>query len=457
MNAADLPIAEAGARLRDGSLTSLTLTETHLDRIRERDGTLHAFVTVTAERALEDAARADRELADGLDRGPLHGIPVALKDNIDTAGIPTTAGSRLRLDHVPRKDATVAARLVEGGAVLVGKLTTFEMATVGPDFATPFPPARNPWNFDHITGGSSSGCASAVAGGLVRTTIGSDTAGSVRGPASYCGVVGLKPTGGLVPTDGVLPLSPSLDTLGPISATVADAALTLDAISGASSAARLGEDIAGQRIGYARAWFADDPETEPAVLRAMDDAASALSLLGAKVEEIVLPDYAHFSGAASTILNFESYALHRADLETRSGDYGPMSRASLMKGAGITEGAVAAARAAGAALHEQVSVTLAPFAGLITVCTLRTAPPVSAFTEGRMMWTPMRSMGFNLTGHPVLALPIGFHEGLPIGMQIVGRSGDEAGICAIGQAFESATDISVHRPQVPRRLLEPVA
>lgn len=452
-DAADLPIRDAGARLRDGSLTSVALTTAHLCRIQARDAELHAFVTVTAERALEDAARADRELGQGIDRGPLHGIPIALKDLIDTAGIRTTAGSRLREHHVPQINATVASRLAAGGAVLLGKLTTYELATVGPDFATPFPPARNPWHSGRITGGSSSGNAAAVAGGLVRTTIGSDTAGSIRGPASYCGVVGLKPTGGLVPMEGVFPLSPTLDTLGPISATVADAALTLDAIAGTSSAVRIGEEIAGKRIGYARSWFASDPETDLAVLRAIDDAASTLSLLGAQIEEIDLPDYALFSEAASAILNGESYAIHRRDLEARAGDYGPMSRSSLTKGETVTEKDVAAARTAGAALREQVTSALGPFACLMTVATLTTAPPIAEFVEGRMMWTPMRSMGFNLTGHPVLALPAGFHDGLPVGMQIVGRHGDEAGICVIGHAFERATDHSVQRPFFTDRLV----
>jgi aspartyl-tRNA(Asn)/glutamyl-tRNA(Gln) amidotransferase subunit A len=445
-NAADLTIAEAGERLRTGALTSVALTEAHLARIAERDPTLHAFVTVTAERALEDASRADREIAEGRDRGLLHGIPIALKDLIDTRGIRTTSGSRLREHHVPRDDAAVVTRLVDGGAVLLGKLTTYEMATVGPDFATPFPPARNPWSLDHITGGSSSGSAAAVAGGLVRTTIGSDTAGSVRGPASYCGVVGLKLTGGLIPTDGVFPLSPSLDTLGPISATVAEAAQTLDAIAGTAAAVQLGEGIIGQRIGYARAWFATDPETEPAVLGAMDAAASSLSLLGAKIEEIDLPDYARLSDAAATILNAESYALHRDDLENRPGDYGPMSRDSLLRGRGITDDVLAAARADAVGLGEELVRSLAPFAAIITACTLKRALPVSAFREGRVVWTPMRTMPFNLSGHPVLALPIGFHDGLPMGMQIVGRHHDEAAICRIGAAFESATDHSVQRP-----------
>ncbi|WP_395817400.1 amidase, partial [Devosia sp.] len=203
MSPADLSIIDAGARLRDGTLTSVALTEAHLARIAARDPTLHAFVTVTADRALEDAARADAERAQGIDRGPLHGIPIGLKDLIDTAGIRTTSGSRLFEQNIPTADAAVATRLKQAGAVLIGKLMTYEFALVGPSFDLPFPAARNPWKTDHITGGSSSGSAAAVAGGLLRTSIGTDTGGSIRSPSSYCGVVGLKPTYERLPRDGV--------------------------------------------------------------------------------------------------------------------------------------------------------------------------------------------------------------------------------------------------------------
>jgi aspartyl-tRNA(Asn)/glutamyl-tRNA(Gln) amidotransferase subunit A len=453
---ADLTIAEAAVKLRSGKLTSKALTEAHLERIAARDDDYHAFVTVTAERALNDAGRADAERSAGVDRGPLHGIPVAVKDIIDTAGIRTAAGSRLRETYVPDSDATVAARLAEGGAVLLGKLTTYELATVGPDSATPFPPARNPWSLDHITGGSSSGGAAAVAGGLVRTTIGSDTAGSVRGPASYCGVVGLKPTAGLVPTDGVLPLSPSLDTLGPISATVAEAAMTLDVMAGRGgpqSAMRLiGRGVEGMRVGYARGWFADDPALQPQVLEAMDAAVSQLTLLGANVQESALPEYQRFVDAASTILNGESFALHRHDLEERPHDYGAMSRDSLLHGAKLTERELAAARAAGETLRVDVTAALSDLDAIVTVCTLTIAPPLSAFEDGNTVWTPMRTMGFNLTGHPVLVVPIGFHQGLPVGMQIVGKHYEEATICRVGHAFEQAADYSTQRP--PRLVRE---
>jgi aspartyl-tRNA(Asn)/glutamyl-tRNA(Gln) amidotransferase subunit A len=187
-------IAEMGQRLRARTTTSQALTRDALDRIAAHDAALHAFVLVTEARAMQDAARADAELQNGTDRGPLHGIPYALKDIYDTAGIRTTCHSRLRLDNVPAEDSVVAARLAAAGGVLLGKLATHEFAIGGPSFDLPFPPARNPWNVEHITGGSSSGSGTAVAAGMVRLAMGSDTAGSIRGPASWCGTVGIKPT-----------------------------------------------------------------------------------------------------------------------------------------------------------------------------------------------------------------------------------------------------------------------
>lgn len=447
MNPADLSIPQAGKRLRDGTLTAVALNEAHLDRIATRDETYKAFVIVTAERALDDAERADRELAGGRDRGPLHGIPIALKDLIDTAGIATTSGSRLYQQHIPVKDAAVAARLRDAGAVLLGKLMTYEFALVGPSFDLPSAASRNPWNVDHITGGSSSGSAAAVAGGLLRTTIGTDTGGSIRSPASYCGIVGLKPTYERVSREGVFPLSPSLDHVGPLSATVAEAALTLDVISDAGASARLAEGIAGKRIAYARDWFASDPEADPAAIAAMDDAVSALSLLGARIEEVTLPDYALFEAVGAVILQAEALAIHAADLKSRPEQYGRLAYQNLLTGLVLTDSDVTTARAAAAELSRRLQADIfGAFDALVTINTLTPALPFAAFDGVTSVWTHMRTFPFNVTGNPVLAVPIGFIRGLPLGMQIVGRLGDEAGICAIGHAFEQATDHSAQRP-----------
>lgn len=447
---AELTITEAGRRLRDGSLTSLGLTKAVLRRIAARNPTYLAFYDVTTERALTDAARADADLAAGHNRGPLHGIPIGLKDLIQTSGIATSAGSRLYQGHVPHQDAAVVRRLAEGGAVLVGKLATYELGTVGPAFDTLYPPARNPWNIERITGGSSSGCASAVASGLLRTCLGTDTGGSLRGPSSYCGVVGLKPTFGLVPDDGVFGLAPSLDHIGPISATVADAALTLDVISSRvnqpdAASAHLGRSIAGMRIGYARSWFANDPQAAPAVVAAMDAAVSQLSLLGAGIREIELPPHEYFEAAAAAVLHAESFALHAKSLAEQPQSYGRTTFQTLAAGVSLTPAQIAEARRAGAVLRQQLDDVFADVDALVTACTLTAAPPVAAFGKSAV-WTPMRTIGFNLTGHPVLALPIGLSDGLPMGMQIVGRHFDEATICRIGDAFERHTGHADIRP-----------
>lgn len=447
MNPADLSITQAGTRLRDGRLTSTALTEATIARIDTRDGDLHAFITVTRDRALQDAARADAELASGIDRGPLHGIPIGLKDLIDTAGIRTTSGSRRFEHNVPATDAPVAARLRQAGAVLTGKLMTYEFAVVGPSFDLPFPASRNPWNTDHITGGSSSGCAAAVAGGLLRTSIGTDTGGSIRSPSSYCGVVGLKPTYDRIRGQGVSPLSPSLDHLGPLSVSVAEAAITLDVACDAGAAKWLGQPIAGKVIAYARQWFAADPRTDPAVLAAMDDAVSTLSLLGARIEEVGLPDYALFEAAGAVILQAEALAIHAHALARTPELYGRLAYQNLVTGLVLTEPDIALAHRAAAELGRRLQdEVLSRVDALITVNTLTPAPPFAAFNGETSVWTPMRTLPFNVTGNPVLAVPIGFSRGLPLGMQIVGRHHDEAGICAIGDAFERATDHSIQRP-----------
>lgn len=448
--ALDLSFIEQGRMLRDGRLTSVALVQAHIDRVALRDGVYRSFYLVAADRALAEAAQADAELAAGQDRGPLHGIPVGIKDLIDMAGLPTTADAPGRADAIAQSDAAVVERLRAGGAVLIGKLATYEWGTVGPDKSGLFPPARNPWSLDHITGGSSSGSAVAVAGGLLRTTIGTDTGGSLRGPAFYCGVVGLKPTSGTVPTGGVLPMSPSMDHVGPMSATVAEAALTLDVLSGGGEAAsRLGRSVSGLRIGYARDWFASDTQTMPAVLAAMDAAMSTLSELGATIEEIELPDYYAVEVAAAAILHKESFDHHADQLRDHPQAYGRRAFLSLAAGVAVTDEELARARRAGNAFRAQVDKLLSRFDALATVGALTTALPAAPF-EKEAVWTPMRTIGFNVSGHPVLALPIGFHEGLPIGMQLIGKHRDEARIVQIGDAFERATDHAIQRPPTIR-------
>ena len=434
MSLADLSIPQAGVRMRGGGLSSVDLTQAHLDRIAEREPHYQAFVTVTAERALEDAERADRERADGVDRGQLHGIPIALKDLIDTAGIRTTSGSRCFASTIPTEDAEVVQKLVAAGAVLIGKTMTYEFALVGPSFDLLFPASRNPWNIDHITGGSSSGSAAAVAGGLVRTAIGTDTGGSIRSPSSYCGVVGLKPTYERVSRQGVFPLSPSLDHVGPISATVEEAALTLDAISDAGAASRLHDGLEGKRVAYARDWFAADPETHPAVIAAMDDAVSALTLLGAVVEEVQLPDYALFEAAGAVVLQAEALSIHRAALRHQPQDYGRLAFQNLLTGLALTDDDVALARRASAELARRFNAEIfSRFDALVTVNTLTPALPFSAFDGVTSVWTHMRTFPFNVTGNPVLLCRLAFTRDCRWACRLLGGMAMRQGSVQLGR------------------------
>jgi aspartyl-tRNA(Asn)/glutamyl-tRNA(Gln) amidotransferase subunit A len=447
-NPADLSVPEAAAMLRAGTLTSRALTEAVLDRIATRNPTLHAFTHIATD-ALAQADRADALLAAGEDPGPLCGIPIAVKDLIDVAGQPATSGSRVHAGRTADSDAPTIARLRAQGAVLIGKVATYEFAMVGPDLTLPDPPARNPWNSAHITGGSSSGSAAAVAGGLVRLAVGTDTGGSIRSPSAYCGCVGLKPTYDRVSRAGAFPLSPSLDHTGPLAATVEEAALALDAMTEGEwrpASSRIGQPITGLKIAYARDWFANDPQASPALIKALDEAASALSLLGAQITLVALPDYAPYEAAASVILHAEALDEHRDLIRDHASLYGRPTLQCLAFGAAIDAEDVAKARKAQTRLTAEMLAAMDGHDLILTATTLTPALPFSAFDGEKAVWTPMRTIAFNLTGQPALSLPAGFENGLPLGLQLIARHGDEDLLCRTGHAFERATDHSVQRP-----------
>ena len=440
-----LSVADMGAALRRGDFTAVDLCQAHLDRIAAVDPGIKAFWVVLTDRALAAAGRADADFAMGVIRGPLQGIPFAIKDTVDVADDATTCGSAVFADRIAATDAAVVTLLCEQGAVPLGKVATYDMGTVGPSFDLPHPAARNPWNPDHITGGSSSGSAAAVAAGMVRVAIGSDTAGSIRSPSAYCGCVGIKSSFGTVPGGGVFSLAPSFDSVGALGATVHDAALLLDGMNGGDASSLIGQAITGLRIGYARDWFAHDPQLDPAVLAAMDDAASTLSLLGAGITEVTLPDYPLMEAVGAVIVHVEGLALHLDKMRDATLPHGRQSYQSLAAGVMLTDDDLTAAQALRPGLRAQIDAVLAEYDAIITVTTLTTAPPFSAFAAGAV-WTPMRTLPFNVTGHPALSLPVGFANGLPIGMQIVGRMQDEKTLCRIGAAFERGTDHGVQRP-----------
>jgi aspartyl-tRNA(Asn)/glutamyl-tRNA(Gln) amidotransferase subunit A len=439
-----LSIPEAARALREGRTTAVTLTEEALARAPRH----HAYAAVMAAEARAAAAAIDKAITRGEDTGPLMGIPLGVKDVIAVAGQPTQCGSAIP-GAVATEDAPAVARLRAAGAVILGRLQTYEFATVGPDETLPQPPATNPWSPDHITGGSSSGSAAAVAGGLLRAALGTDTGGSVRAPAAYCGCVGLKPTRGRIPLTGTVPLSPSLDHIGPLAATVEEAALLLDALSDPGwrpAMAQLGQPITGLSIGYARDWFASDPACDAGTLRAMDDAAATLSLLGARIDLIQLPDYATWETAGALILDAEALAAHRSRIAAHGPLYGKPALRSLLRAIGLTDSDITAAWTAANLLAADFGTALSRHAAILTATTLAPAPPVAPFRNGGAVWTAMRTLPFNLSGHPAISIPAGFVNGLPVGAQLIAPHGAEDSLLRIAHAFEQATDHSVQRP-----------
>ncbi|TPW28985.1 amidase [Pararhizobium mangrovi] len=445
----DRSIADQAAMLRAGEIGCVELMQATLARIAKRDPDLDAFVHLDTQAALSAAGCAQRTLHADEPTPPLTGIPFAVKDLFDVAGQPGFCGSHAIDPAIAKADAETIGRLRAAGAIPIGKVATYEFALTGPAFDQPYPPARNPWNTSHITGGSSSGSAAAVAGGLVRFAIGTDTGGSVRSPASYCGVVGLKPSRGRISSRGVFPLAGSLDTPGPIAASVAEAAMILDAMGepgrtdGASSL--LGTSIGGLRVAFAREWVESDPATDGALLPALDDAAGTLSRLGTAIDLVSMPDYDLFEAAGSVILQHEAFASHRERLKTRFADYGRAARGNLLTGAILGEDDLEAAREASAGLAARVDALFAKADVLITATTLGPAPCFSDFKDGAA-WTPMRTFPFSLTGHPAISLPCGFSRGMPLGLQIVAPHGAEARLCQVAHAFERASDHALVGP-----------
>jgi aspartyl-tRNA(Asn)/glutamyl-tRNA(Gln) amidotransferase subunit A len=456
----DYSIAEAGALLRSGKLSSLALTEHALDRIKTIDPKISSFITLTADNALRDAAAADADFAKGIDKGPMQGIPHALKDIYGTAGLRTTCHSKLLLDNVPKEDSVVAAKFKAHGAVLLGKLATHEFALGGPSFDLPFPPARNPWNPDHMPGGSSSGSGAAVAAGLVRMAMGSDTGGSIRGPAGYCGTIGLKPTYGLVSRRGVFPLSYTLDHCGPLSWTVEDSAIAMEVIAGydpldPASAdvpvpafrSKLATGIRGLRVGLPRHWFAKAEGASAESIRSIDDAAQTLAKLGATVDEIELPNYELYNACGRIIMFSEAYAIHEKDFQTRPLDFGLYTYLRMSMGAFITATDLTQAMRLRRELARAVNEKLKTYDVLITASTVTPAPAFADIDPNTPPNFPVQTMPFDVTGNPAMSIPTGFSaSGLPLSMQIVGRAFDEPTVLGVGAAFEAETKLYERRP-----------
>jgi aspartyl-tRNA(Asn)/glutamyl-tRNA(Gln) amidotransferase subunit A len=457
-----LTAVAASRALAAGRITSAALVESCLARIEAHDKRLNSFVLVLADKARRAARAADRARKAGRARGPLHGIPFGLKDIYETADIRTTAHSRLLLDRVPPRDSTVARKLGEAGAILIGKLATHEFATGGPAFDLPFPPARNPWGPGRFTGGSSSGSGAAVAAGLVPVAMGSDTSGSIRGPAGYCGIAGFKPSYGVVSRCGVIPLANSLDHCGPMAWTVADCALMLDTIAGPdpadpASAARpyksvrrgLAGGIAGMRIGIIRHFFERDIEAEPQTVAAIDAALKMLRKLGARLVPVTLPPHRDWDACCRVILYAEAYAIHERDLAERPEKYAAITRARLFSGQIVSAADYVQALRWRRALCRNYAAALDGLDAVVTGGTLNPAPLIDDMAKppffspkGRLVMAP-----FSLTGAPALSLCSGFSsDGLPLSLQIAGMPFADATVLRIGHAYEQATPWREKRP-----------
>ena len=456
-----LSIAETARLIKSRKLSPVELVQAHLDRIAKLDGQLSAFITLTADLALKQAKRAEREVMNRRYRGPLHGIPIGLKDIYNTRGILTSGHSRICIDNIPDRDAATVTKLDNAGAVLLGKLATHEFAHGGPSFDLPWPPARNPWNLEHFTGGSSSGSGAALAAGLAMGAMGSDTGGSIRGPASHCGIVGLMPTYGLVSRAGVIPNSYTFDHCGPMTRTVQDCALMLQAVAGfdpddggslpakiPNYSAGLKRGIKGLRIGVLRHYWEEDLPAHDDLRQAMDAAIGVLRKLGAKVQDCRTRPMQDALDVKVIIAETEIFSIHYQDLVTRPGDFGRdilgrMLPACLFQAMDY----VAASRehrrmiVEGRRLYDKYDVLLTAGFG--------PAPRLDAFRTTNFWQRSNVFTPSNVTAGPALELCNGFSQnGLPLGMQVIGRPFDEATVLRVGHAYQQATDWHLRHPRL---------
>ena len=456
--------AEAAQAIAVRKLSPVELMEALLERIGRLDPKLNVFIRLDAEAAMDAARAAETEAASSRLRGPLHGVPVGVKDIIDVAGLPTTCHSKILIDNIAATDAVCVSRLRGAGAIVLGKLSTHEFAIGGPSFDLPWPPARNPWNSDHHPGGSSSGSGAGVAAGLFPMALGSDTGGSVRNPASACGIVGLKPTYGLVSRRGVFPLSFTLDHVGPLTRTVTDNALMLDVIAGhdpldpGSAAApagrygsRLQRGVRGLRIGFVRHFHETDLPAHAEVTGALEAVAKTLQGHGAEIRHIRLPSLGEFAAVNRIILQSEAWAIHGPWLRERPGDYGRLARRRLMSGAFISAGDYVQAARRRLQMIAEVETALQDVDALVCASAMDPPSRIEDAEETERTYPRQARTPFNVTGHPALAMMAGLlKNGLPLSVQFVGRYFNEATLFQIAREWERAAGTDEKHP--PERI-----
>lgn len=456
-----LSISELTALLDAGVLSAREATEAQLARIPALDEHLNAYITITRDRALRAADEADERRRAG-ERGPLLGVPLAIKDLFATAGVPTTAGARILADAVPAETATAVQRLEVGGAVMLGKTNMMEFA-----YGYPHPDigeTRNPWNLTRTAGGSSGGSAAAVAAGIAYGALGSDTGGSIRSPAAYCGVVGLKATYGRVSRHGVVPLSWSLDHAGPLTRTVRDTALLFDAIAGYDpadpasaerpfqpTAGELEQPVAGLRIGVVEELF--ERRAQPEVARVARAALEPLMVLGVELEPVSFSFVPLIAPTIMPIVQAEATSYHWRTLLARPEDYGPVIRENLRLGALVLAKDYIDAQRMRRVLQAEVNALLATYDALVFPTQPIVAPLLDAYQipeseQDDLFDLEISYTGLaNLTAHPALSIPCGFTaDGLPVGLQLTGNMFDERTLLQLGHAYEQATEWSRRHP-----------
>ncbi len=448
-------------------VSPVEVVRAHLARIERLDATLRSFITVCGDAALEAAGAAEAALAAGQATGPLHGVPIGLKDLVDTRGVRTTGGSKILANRVPQADATVATRLTAAGAIVLGKLNMHEFAYGPEGLNEHYGQTRNPWDaaVPRIPGGSSSGSGAAVAAGLVPAALGSDTGGSIRIPSSLCGITGIKPTYGRVSRAGVLPLAWSMDHVGPMARSAADCALVLGAMAGYDPAdpttsvlpvpdytLALGRDVKGLRIGLLRGVFAEG--LVPELHAAIEAAVRQLQSLGAIVDEVTLTQIAHVPAATFAVVAGEAFAYHAPWMRTRPQDYQSDVRERLFVSAFVSAAAYLRAQQVRALVRAEIDGALARRDVLLAPTTAIAATPLGepttmiGGTRADVRPALLRfTRIFNFSGHPAASVPCGFTaDGLPLGMQIVGRPFDELTVFRVADAWQRATDWHLRRP-----------
>ncbi len=455
-----LTIAEAARRIAAKQLSPVELAKTQLDRIRRLDPKLNAFLLVTEDRALADARAAEARQMSGALLGRLDGIPIAHKDIYNTAGIRTTAHSKLLEHNVPTRDAHTVKKWADAGTVMLGKLATHEFAFGGPSFDMPWPPARNPWNRDHFTAGSSSGTGAAVAAGLILGGTGSDTGGSIRGPAALCGIAGLKPTYGLSSRTGVLPLAFSLDHAGPMAWTAEDCGLLLQGMAGPDPedpasidrpipdfTAELGKGAKGLRIGVVRHFFESDHRASDATRSGIDAAVDFYAKEGAEVRDITLSPAPDYHAVGYLIMVTEAFTLHGPWMRERFMDYGELFRDRISLAATVSGPDMIQATRRRRMLCREMAAAMENLDIIVSASQPGEAPRIDRVPKWANMEKPSFTMPFNVTGFPAISICTGFGEGgLPVAMQLAGKPFTEPTLLRAAHAYETAMPWRARRP-----------